>query len=167
MKKGIKGEISAFPLTDILQWIDASRKTGVLIVTGGDESDCLCFEEGKLLLASSRSEGRRLGDFLNTEMQVSLDAIQDALDMARTRSIPFIGLLIDQKIVPEEFMKAALQQTAERVILGILCLHGGTFEFIEEIPSYIKGSPIKLPTNFIVFESVRKFDELRKRNQNL
>lgn len=167
MKKGIKGEISAFPLTDILQWIDASRKTGVLIVTSGDDSDCLCFEEGKLLLASSRSEGRRFGDFLNSEMQVPLEVTKGLLDRARAESIPFIGLLIDQKIVPEEFMKTALQQTAERVILGILCQQGGAFEFIEEVPSYMKRSPVKLPANFIIFEAVRKYDEMRNRNETL
>lgn len=160
MKRGIKGEISAFPLTDILQWIEASRKTGVLLVNGEALNACLCFEEGKLLMASARQ--RTLAEALNASMGIPADLMSSSLKRSRDEGMPLMKLLIDNLYITEDALQSVLQQTAETMVVDILCMHGGAFEFIEELPAYMKGSPVKLPTGFLVFECVRRYDEIKR-----
>lgn len=162
MKHGIKGQISAFPITDILQWIEASRKSGVLVVKAEALSFCLCFEDGRLLMASSQSEGKRLADILNSGMQVPAEFVRSTLEKARAESAPLIRLLIETSEISADALHEVLRHAAEDVVIEILRLPGGAFEFIEEVPSYMKGSPVKLPTGGIVFESVRRFDEMKR-----
>ena len=66
--KGIKGQLSSLSITDLMQWIDMNKKSGVLFVSSGEYSKCFCFEEGRLLLASAREEGGRFGEFVQKDM---------------------------------------------------------------------------------------------------
>ena len=159
MKRGIKGEISAFPVTDILQWIEASRKTGVLFVNAPALNACLCFEDGRLLMASDLK--RKLSGILGPS--IPEDRVRASLERARAEGLPIIGLLIDGNAADEtEAFQAVLRHAAEDLVIEVLRLPGGAFEFIEELPSYLKSSPVRLPTGGIVFEAVRRFDELRR-----
>ncbi len=154
MKRGIKGEISAFPVTDILQWIESSRKSGVLLVNAESLDACLCFEDGRMILASDLK--RKLAGILD----LSEDRIRESFERARAEAMPLFGLLMGGD--DAEAMQGALRRGAEDVVIEILRLPGGAFEFIEELPSYLKASPVRLPTGGVMFEAVRRFDELRR-----
>jgi|Deesub1362A_J573_1020465.scaffolds.fasta_scaffold00013_230 hypothetical protein len=165
--KGIKGQLSSLPLTDLMQWIEMNKKTGVLFVSKDDSSKCFCFEDGRLLLAASKSEGKRFGDLLTKEGYISYDELEKAISESRKEKTSFIGYLTENKIVPKEFVTAALQQLAEENITEILGWQDGYFEFVEELPKVIAESPVQLSASFLVFESVRKHDELlRQRSQS-
>jgi hypothetical protein len=58
-----------------------------------------------------------------------------------------------------------IQQLAEETIAEVLGWQEGSFEFVEELPRLMLQSPVKLNTSFVVFESVRKYDELSKRTE--
>jgi hypothetical protein len=161
--KGIKGQLDSLPITDLMQWIDMNRKSGVLFVHGENSSKCFCFEEGKILLGSSNDASGRLGDFLAGEGHVSMERFTEAVNASREEKVPLIGYLIDSKIIPSEFLKVSIQQLAEDSIMDILSWNEGSFEFVEDLPELFSDSPILLSTNFIVFESVRKHDEVLKK----
>jgi hypothetical protein len=163
--KGIKGELGSLPFTDLMQWIEMNRKSGVLFVSMGGAGMCFCFEGGKLLLASSNSDGGRFGDFLSKEGHINIGEIEKAVDMSRKGGISLIAHLTKNKIVPEELMTVAIQQLAEDTIAEVLGWHEGSFEFVERLPRLMAESPVRLNTSFVVFESVRKYDELSKRTE--
>ena len=163
--KGIKGQLSSLPVTDLMQWIDMNKKSGVLFIAEGSTHTCFCFDEGKLLMAASRSDGMRFGDYLATEGHIGLEAIKTAYTESRRKEISIIGYLMDKKIMPKEFLRVAIQQMAEEIISDILSWQEGTFEFVEELPRVLMDTPIKLSTNFIVFEAVRRFDEINRKQQ--
>jgi hypothetical protein len=163
--KGIKGELGSLPFTDLMQWIEMNRKSGVLFVSKGGAGKCFCFEGGKLLLASSNSDGGRFGDFLSKEGHINIGEIEKAVDMSRKGGISLIAHLTKNKIVPEELMTVAIQQLAEDTIAEVLGWHEGSFEFVERLPRLMAESPVRLNTSFVVFESVRKYDELSKRTE--
>jgi hypothetical protein len=171
--KGIKGELGSLPFTDLMQWIEMNRKSGVLFLSkggsrgesGGGASKCFCFEGGKLLLASSNSEGGRFGDFLSKEGHINIVEIEKAVDVSRKGGISLITHLTSNRIIPEELMTVAIQQLAEDTIAEVLGWHEGSFEFVEKLPKLMAESPVRLHTSFVVFESVRKYDELSKRTE--
>jgi hypothetical protein len=162
--KGIKGQLSSLSITDLMQWIDMNKKSGVLFVSSEDNSKCFCFDEGRLLLASSIEDGGRFGDFVQKEGFINLEGMKNIVDEAKGEERSFIGLMIDKNILPEEFVKVTVETLAEKNILDILSwAEDGSFQFVEELPKVLVKSPVKLGINFITFEAVRKHDEVMKK----
>ena len=161
--KGIKGQLSSLSITDLMQWIDMNKKSGVLFVTTDEQNKCFIFEEGRLLLSSAREEGDRFGDFVQKEGYMNLDGLKSAVKDGKDEGRSFIGIMIDKKVMPEQFVKVTVEHLAEKNIMEILGWEEGSFQFIEELPKLLSKSPIKLGINFITFEAVRKHDELMKK----
>jgi len=160
--KGIKGQLSSLSITDLMQWIDMNKKSGVLFVERDGSSNCFCFEEGRLLLASSKEPDGRFGDFLAREGYVPIEEVRKALSSGKEEGRSFIGYLIEHKLMPSEFMKVSIEYLAENIIMDILSWEEGSFQFVEELPRLLTESPVKLGINFITFEAVRKHDEKLK-----
>jgi hypothetical protein len=160
--KGIKGQLSSLSITDLIQWIEMNKKSGVLFVSHEASSKCFCFKGGKLLLASSKDEGKKFGDVMSHEGDISPADVLKAVSESRKGGGSFISCLIEDKQVPVEFITEILKILAERNIIDILSWPDGFFEFFEDLPSILSDSPVELAAGFIVFESVRKHDELLK-----
>jgi hypothetical protein len=162
--KGIKGQLSSLSITDLMQWIDMNKKSGVLFVSSGEYSKCFCFEEGRLLLASAREEGGRFGEFVQKEGFINIAGMRELLEQGRKEERSFISVMIDKKVLPEEFVKVTVETLAEKNIVDILGWEeDGSFQFVEELPKILNKSPVKLGINFITFEAVRKHDEAMKK----
>jgi len=161
--KGIKGQLSSLSITDLMQWIDMNKKSGILFVTREDRNKCFCFEEGRLLMSSAREEGDRFADFVQKEGFINIDGMRSVVQAAQNEGRSFIGIMIDSKILPEEFVKVTVESLAEKNIMDILGWDEGSFQFVEELPKILTKSPIKLGINFITFEAVRKHDEMVKK----
>lgn len=160
--KGIKGQLSSLSITDLMQWIDMNKKSGVLFVENDKVSKCFCFEEGRLLLSSSKEAPGKFGDFIVGEGYLPEEQIRAAVDTGKKEGISFIGFMIDNRVMPPEFIKVSIEHLAERNIMDILAWEEGSFQFVEELPRLVAKSPIKLGINFITFEAVRKHDEKLK-----
>ncbi len=157
--KGIEGNLSSLSITDLMQWIEVNRKSGALILKRDSEGRCFCFEEGSLMFASFGEEGRRFVDFLSKEIHIEAGRINETVLLSRENGGSFVSRLIDRKLVPLEFMKAAMEHITEAVLMDILTWTEGSFQFFEELPVFLSGSPVRLNTNHVIFESVRKHDE--------
>ena len=160
---GIKGQLSSLSITDLMQWIDMNKKSGVLFVTTDEQNKCFCFEEGRLLLATAREDGERFGDFVQKEGYINLDGMKGAVRDGQAQGRSFIGIMIESNIMPEQFVKVTVEHLAEKNIMDILDWEEGSFQFVEELPKLLSKSPIKIGINFITFEAVRKHDEKMKR----
>lgn len=161
-QKGIKGQLSSLPLTDLMQWIEMNSKTGLLFVTRGSSARCFCFQEGSILFAGSNEDGERLGDYFEKEALLENDKIIQAIEYGRENKVSFLDRLVEEKVVPKKFMKVFLQHVAEAMVVQILTWGDGSFHFIESLPLFVADGEVKLNTNHLVFESVRKYDEEMK-----
>lgn len=160
--KGIKGQLSSLSITDLMQWIDMNKKTGVLFVTADNSSKCFCFDKGRLLLAGANQGGLRFGDFIVNELRVPRDKIKDSIEVGRKEGKSFIAHMVEKKLINEDFLKVSIEQLAENSIMDILSWEEGSFQFVDELPKLCSDSPVKMSINFITFEAVRKYDELSK-----
>jgi hypothetical protein len=158
--KGISGNLSSLSITDLVQWIEISKKSGALFVSNESSSKCFCFNRGKLLFAASKEEGGKFGDIMSNECNVPSGVIRKAISESKKQGVSFIRYMVDNRIISEEFVSAAIKVLAERNIIDILSWSDGSFEFTEALPSYILESPINVNAGYIVFESVRKYDEI-------
>ncbi len=111
----MKGKLQSMPITEVFQWAEMNEKTGVLVVSKEREEKCFCFQDGKIIFVSSKKEGERLGEFLSGEGNVEEERMKDALLASQKSGIPFTRYLIENGIVPKEFLIVAIQQLAEKI----------------------------------------------------
>lgn len=158
----LRGNIGSMPVTDLFQWIEINKKTGVLALAQEKVEKCFCFREGKIIFISSKKDGERLGEFLAKNGQVDEEKMKDALFKSQSEGVPFTQYIIEHKIVPREFLIVAISQLAEILFTDMLKWKTGRFEFIDGLPDIVINGPIHLSTSYLVFESVRKLNEKLK-----
>lgn len=160
--KGIKGQLSSLPVTDLMQWIEMNRKSGVLFLKRDESGKCICFKDGGILLASSNENGKRFGDYITDKANIPRDRLREIVTNSRDKGTSFIGELTESKAVPIEFMKAAVEHVVEAVLMDVLGWNEGSFHFVESLPKFVQDGGVSLNTSHTVFESVRKYDEALK-----
>ncbi|MEE9524733.1 MAG: DUF4388 domain-containing protein [Thermodesulfovibrionales bacterium] len=158
----VKGELRSKPVTDLFQWIEMNNKTGVLLFAQGKTEKCFCFKEGKIIFVSSKKDGERLGEFLSKNGNIDEEKMKGALIASKKEEVPFTQYIIDNKVVPREFLIVAIEQLSEIIISDILDWETGTYRFIDGLPDIVINGPIHINTSYLVFEAVRKHDERSK-----
>lgn len=155
----LKGDLESMQVSDIFQWVEMNKKTGVLTLSHEEVNKCFCFKDGKIIFVSSNKEGERFGEFLAKNSHIDEDRLKDALFKSKEAGVPFTHYLIENKIVPREFLIVAIGQLAEIVFTDILNWKSGLFDFNEGLPDIVLNGPALLNTSYLVFESIRKHDE--------
>lgn len=161
MKK-ITGDISLMSLPDLMQWADTGRKSGTLTITNNETRKTFYLQDGKLIFVSSRKEGERLGEFFTSTGCLNKETIDKSLKESIRLSVPFTGYLISEKIIEKKSLEMVLERLSEKVFTDALQWDSGTFEFTDTLPPLILNGPVMLNTSFMVFQSVKLYDESRR-----
>ena len=61
---GITGNLKTMELSELLQWLSQSRKTGTLVIDNGEVEKRIFFEAGKVISAAASDPKEYLGHFL-------------------------------------------------------------------------------------------------------
>ncbi len=155
----ISGDLSVMPLTDILQWIDLSRKTGTLTVSNFGTEKKIYIEEGKIVYVSSNKEGERLGEFILKESKLDATIIKTALIQSQTMKIPFTQRLIELKYFTIDDLTKIILNYAKSLLHDAISWNEGWFEFIQDIiPAYVMKGPIKLNTSELIFDVFKEIE---------
>ncbi len=158
----VSGDLSLMPLSDLIQWADSRQKTGSLHFSLQKKKRVLYFEEGKIIFASSRTSGERLGEFLLRAAHLNKTQLNTALEKSKKLKIPFTSYLISEKIISKTDLDKITLKYAELIVTDALGWNEGVFEFLDTIPAEIINGPVKLETLPLVFESFRAMDESQK-----
>lgn len=158
----VRGDLKSMPVTDLFQFIEMNNKTGVLVLAQKRIEKCFCFQDGRIIFVSSKKKGERLGEFLAKTGNVDEDKMKEALFKSSKENVPFTRCLIDDRVVPKEFLMVAIEELAEIMFTDILDWETGKFEFIDGLPELVVNGPVHINTSYLIFESVRKHDEKLK-----
>lgn len=161
MKK-IGGDIGLMPLPDLLQWAELSKKSGTLSITYKGVDKSFYLHDGAMVFVSSTKEGERPGDFFQATGNLQPSQIASALKESKRLGIPFTLYLIDTGLIGQKTLEQAYQSLAEKVLSDALIWEGGSFEFSDGLPPLISKGPVMLNISFVVFNSVKMLDEVRR-----
>jgi len=156
----IKGDISVMPLTDLLQWIDLTRKNGTITAIYQGTEKKIYVEDGKIVYVSSNKEGERLGEFILKGSHLEADRLKSALIQSQTMKMPFTQRLIELNLFTIEKLKNIINSYAEELLHDAISWEDGRFEFIQGIlPVYVMNGPIKLNTSELIFAVFKSIEE--------
>ncbi|MEC4676258.1 MAG: DUF4388 domain-containing protein [Nitrospirota bacterium] len=156
----IKGDLSVMSLADILQWVDASKKTGTLQVYNQGDEKKIYVETGKIVFISSNKEGERLGEYLTRNSHLETTKIKSALLQSQTMKVPFTQRLIDLKYFTAEQLQDIITKQAGTILLDAIDWTNGTFEFLQdELPTNVLRGPISLNTSELLHDVFRRRED--------
>ena len=124
----LTGDLSDFPLTDILQILALSRKTGTLALEAGVMNGRIVIEQGRITQASLRPGGT-FADRLIQESAVTSDVLGDLRRVGggETDVWTLEALLVESGVMTTREVEQAAKRHIQHVVAALVCLERGRF----------------------------------------
>ena len=122
----LTGDLSDFALTDILQILALSRKTGMVLLEGGGYTGKIIVESGRITEASMQP-GESLADSLSLAGLLSPDAAKEYSVGGNQIDSRLEALLVGRGILTRNGLTAAVRRHTQRVIGNLVRLEKGRF----------------------------------------
>ena len=163
MQVRLDGCTEFMPLTDLLQWLAQNRKTGNLLLDCcPDQEQGIYFEDGNIIFVSSRKVGQMFGQFLAETGYIEKETVDQSLIEARKFGVSFTQYLMDEQMLSRELLAEALAHLARIVLVDALQKKRCRFRFTTPLHDIICEGPIRISTNHLIMDSVRKLDEMAR-----
>lgn len=159
--RSIEGSLSLMPLSDLIQWIEGSKKSGALTTTSDDGARRFFFQDGKLIFVWSDFEGQQLFKSIARQFNITHEAITETLDHADQLGISFIGLLSSELGIPLDALGELITHYAEQSLTVALTWHTGYFSFHDFLPPLVLCGPVTIRPLQVLLDSTAQIDETR------
>jgi hypothetical protein len=163
----IAGNLRTMQLSELLQWLSTSQKTGTLVVRGPAGEKRIYFANGRVTSSSSTLEREHLGRFLVGFGYISDKELTRALEVQHESKILLGKILVMIGAIHEEELTELLRLKAAETIYDIFLWTEGSFAFIDgEVPS-MSAVSISSDVTGIVMEGLRRYDEWQRIKQRI
>jgi tetratricopeptide (TPR) repeat protein len=158
----LNGDLTTMELGDVLGWIAARRKHGLLGVHRRSTRKKLVFRDGRLRSASSNDPREFLGQYLIQDGRISEQQLFQAL-LRQEREGRLLGqILVDEGLLAREALALALKANATETAYDLFLWPDGRFEFEEEQAAPTLAVDLDLDTAVVVAEGARRLKEWRR-----
>ena len=150
-----QGDLSSFPLPELLQWLDSSRKSGVLQLQADGSERRLFVTTGQVSAVSSPGLYDRIARVLELgklgDSRAVLGALHALRGQASSTEAPFRDLGLDPQLAIE-----LSREELHAVIADLTQTGGGHFHWADSgDPSGEEWTSVDLSTRHLVFEALR------------
>jgi hypothetical protein len=159
---GLSGEIKTMPVTDLLQWIETTRKSGILEYRSENHWKKIFFQKGQVVFASSSTESEKLGQYLVRKHLIGDSELFKCLEENERSGKKLTQILEDRNLISHEELYKEVVLLIKEILFDLFLWQEGIFRFKDmELPSALV-SPLALKTGQILFEVLSKIDEGRR-----
>ncbi len=164
---GITGNLKTMELSELLQWLSQSRKTGTLVIDNGDVEKRIFFEAGKVISAAASDPKEYLGHFLVSHGFIDEATLAQAMDMQKETQMLLGKILVTIGAISEPNLDTMLRLKAEEGIYELFTWPEGDFEFLDQdLPEYTMV-PLSIDIPGIVMEGTRRLDEWKAMRERI
>ena len=158
----IQGTLKTMSLTDLLQFLAASRKSGTLKFDRGKITKQVYFKNG--LIAGSKSNDPReyLGQVLLHYGKVDDAQLKAAREVQRISGAKLGEVLVQQGFLTEEEVLGILKTRTLDAIYDLFMWNEGDFEFYDEDPLPDDLLLIEVEPTNVIMEGIYRIDEFAR-----
>ncbi len=169
MDLDLQGKIEKFTLTEILQLVAASRKSGTLGIQKDDSIVMVYYKEGDVVYAYGPRQTYHLGKLLREHGKLTAEQLEEAVNtQARTENSKRLGeILIHKGFIDRADLQAVVTEQIEELLYSLLAWQSGSFKFYEDQFPTEEEITIKLSVENIILEGLRRMDEMNMVNETL
>ncbi len=155
------GNISSFPLTELLQFLATARKTGKLSVQSGGRETRIYLREGAIVACSSDDPSKLLGQFLVSRGVIDMGQLSEAMKRQMETRETIGSILVKKKVLTPRQLKAEIAAKAEETIYGLFDLEEANFWFHNDEQPGHRVMEVNLTIQEVVMQGLTRLDERR------
>jgi hypothetical protein len=160
----IEGPLRELGIHDVFQLLDLSRKTGSLRVTSAlrDNEGVVCFESGRVVSASIRTNPHPLGAMLVRAGKISEGDLERArvAQQHRTDGKRLGDLLVEAGCLTWRELERQVRLQIETVVFELMSWQEGFFSFVEGAADDATTEAVaRISTESLLMEGARRIDE--------
>jgi hypothetical protein len=156
------GNLRIMPLTDLLQWLGTTRKTGTLFLERNKVVKQIVFREGRVVACSSDDPPELLGHYLVGQGKITEEVLQQAL-ARQSATREYLGkILVDLKALSTDDLKGLLEAKAEETIYSLFDWDDAEFQFDEEREPSPYTFPVQLEVEDVLLRGLKRYDEMKR-----
>ena len=165
---GLSGNLRTVSLSDLLQLISTSGKTGMLLVSRDDQRREIYFMKGNIIYATSfGNEDELLGNLVLRSRKILKPDLKRALNLQKLSQKRLGTILLEMKVLTKEELIECLQYQIEEIIYNLFGWNSGEFIFFEERLPPADQITTQLNTMNVIMEGSRRIDEWIQIQQTL
>jgi hypothetical protein len=153
-------------LIDIIHFVHANNWSGQLSVIEGANRKTIHFRRGDIRTAASNVAEDRLGAILYRFGVVDESTLAAAIKSS-TGSARLGQILVEKGALTAHELYTYVRKQVEEIFFSLLVLRKGSFYFYRTADEVGPASQLKLSTKVLLFEGVRRIDELSYFRQKL
>lgn len=155
----IAGNLRTMGFSDLMQWLSASNKTGVLVIDGATYTKKVFFRRGNVVAVASDNPREMLGYYLVGWGYCSEDDLQYIIEMQDHFRVMLGELAVKLGHLDTDQLDEILRVKTEETIFDLILWDEAEFRFIEgELPAR-DFLDVDLPVSTFLFEGFRQRDE--------
>ena len=156
---GITGNLETMQLSELLQWLSQSKKTGTLVIDSGTVEKRIFFDQGRIISSASTDPKEYLGQFMVSQGYITDEELTGAIQMQEKTGMMLGKILVSIGAIQEEDVHSLLRLKAEESIFDVFTWSAGSFEFLDGAMPQYEMIPISLDVTGLVLEGARRLDE--------
>jgi hypothetical protein len=157
---GLSGNLRTVPLSDLLQLISVSGKTGMLSISKETQKKEIYFKEGNITYAAaSGSEDELLGNLLLARRKILKPDLEKALSLQKLTNKRLGTILYEMRVLTKEDVIECLQYQIEEIIYNLFGWNSGEFIFYDGKLPPADQFTTQLGTMNVIMEGSKKIDE--------
>src|SRR5215212_5756038 len=149
-------------LTDLLQFLAAARKSGILKFDQGKITKQIYFKNGMIVGSKSNDPREYLGQVLLHYGKVDEAQLKAAREVQRTSGAKLGEVLVQQGYLTENEVLAILKTRTLDAIYDLFVWSDGDFQFYDEEPLPEDLLPVEVEPTNVIMEGIYRIDELAR-----
>lgn len=158
----IRGSLSEAALSDVIQLLSFSMKSGCLSVTDGRNFGNIFINQGRIVYATLLNRNVRLGDILLNKGLITREALDQALQLQKQRKTRLGEVLVELGALSNDALLAELKEQITETIFTMLMWETGYFNFESDLLPSEEEITVQISPQEILLEGARRVDEWRK-----
>lgn len=157
---GLTGNLQTVSLSDLLQLITTSAKTGMLSICRSEQKREIYFRKGAVIFASSSgSEEQLLGNLVLSRKKISKADLERALSIQKLTGKKLGTVLLEMTKLTKEELLSFLRIQVEEIVYNLFGWNSGEFVFYDGKPPPAGQVTAELNTMNLIMEGSRRIDE--------
>jgi len=165
MEQDLQGNIERFTLPEIFQLVSSGRKTGTLGIQCNDDIVMVYFKDGSVVYGYGPRKTHHLGRMLVDRHRITPRQLDEAIKEQSDESSGGRRLgqiLIDKTYIDRKDLEDVIRRQVEELIYSLMSWDHGSFKFYENQFPTREEVTIKLSTENVVLEGLRRLDEFTR-----
>ena len=155
----IKGSLVEASLSEVVQLLSYSLKSGCLSVTDGRNFGNIFMKDGRIIHATILNRKVRLFDTMIQDKLMKPEVLDEALRLQKVKKKRVGEILVELGAISTEDLERELRQQIERTIITMLAWQSGYFNFEENLLPGPEEFTVNLSTQELLLAGARRVED--------